>query len=587
MRCGPFASRAWLAVLAAASLGGAASAQEASGWYPFLGERIKLSPSSERIEAADYKPREAGYVQLVVEPANVQAAASCGQDKRGWRQRLHQLWGDVSDRKTTWGAGVQITYPGAPNTEPQIEVLPLQITRYSSANHCRAESNNSPVRSPLLRVVTGGANPSAKVISWKTKSVEAARVKEIFAAASSLSTLAGVPAGVASVAFGQPAQTLFLEQVSAEIRPGHTETFEVGSADPQTGGAKVVHVYLGAPARTMADWRPEAGNEPRMSVRLISVGSAFDTTAHVYPDLADRTASQLLDDVLWRGKTVRAYLREVAGTNYEGLTTAQTLEAFDAQCPTMRSWLRESSGLSAVDSAIVMWAIAQSNPTLRPPGLDFAEAPAVKSRCLAEDAVELARVGITLPTPIEPEPETQPPPTRVAATSDQMINALEAMATVAAYGAETVPAFARQAAFGENLTILDPGRKVLGGELLQQTLEGNAVIGDFVRTRFETLGCWLPFEQDPGPAFWPIGFAPPSAAPANGAHTLAAAIGRVEGGDPVLLLAEFQGVEAGKAAQIARLSADAAFNSSYRSAFQTRYPSARCAAAALAPDVFQ
>ena len=192
-----------------------------------------------------------------------------------------------------------------------------------------------------------------------------------------------------------------------------------------------------------------------------------------------------------------------------------------------------------------------------------------------------------MPTPIEPEPETPPAPPRVAATSDQMINALEAMAVVAAYGTENVPAFARQAAFGESLTVLDPGRKVLDGEMLQQTLEGNAVIGDFVRTRFETLGCWLPFEQDPGAAFWPIGFAPPSAAPANGAHTLAAAIGRVEGGDSVLLLAEFQGVEAGKAAQVARLSADAAFNSSYRSAFQTRYPSARCAAASLAPDVFQ
>ncbi|MDO8411724.1 MAG: hypothetical protein Q7S93_16850 [Phenylobacterium sp.] len=583
MRCGPFASRAWLGVLAAASLGGAASAQEVSGWYPFLGERIKLSPSSERIEAADYKPREAGYVQLVVEPANVQAAASCGQDKRGWRQRLHQLWGDISDRKTTWGAGVRISYPGVLNTQPKIEVLPLQITRYSSASHCRAESNNSPVRSPLLRVVTGGASPSVEVISWKTKSLEAARVKEMFAAASSISVLAGVPAGIASVTFGEKAQTVFLEHVSFDIQTGHSETFEVGSADPQTGGAKVVHVYLGAPARTMADWRPDTGNEPRMSVRLISVGSAFDTTAHTYPDLSGRSASQLLDDVLWRGKTVRAYLREVAGTNYEGLTKAQTLEAFDAQCPILRNWLRESSGLSAVDSAIVMWAVAQSNPTLTPPGLDFAKAPAVKSHCLAEDAVELARVRITIPTPIE----IQPPPTRVAATSDQMINALEAMATVAAYGAETVPAFARQAAFGESLTILDPSRRILGGEMVQQTLEGNAVIGDFVRTRFETLGCWLPFEQDPGAAFWPIGFAPPSAAPANGAHTLAAAIGRVEGGDPVLLLAEFQGVETGKAAQIARLSADGSFNSSFRSAFRTRYPSARCAAAALAPSVFQ
>ena len=79
--------------------------------------------------------------------------------------------------------------------------------------------------------------------------------------------------------------------------------------------------------------------------------------------------------------------------------------------------LRESSGLSAVDSAIVMWAVAQSNPTLTPPGLDFAQAPAVKSRCLAADAAELARVGITLPTPIEPEPETPPAAPRVQARS--------------------------------------------------------------------------------------------------------------------------------------------------------------------------
>jgi hypothetical protein len=556
-----------------------------AGWYPFLGQRVKLSPASERTSATDYKPAEAGYVKLVVEPVNVQNAAYCQtQKKSGWKKHVDKLWGNVTNKKIVWGAGAVLTYPGSQSTTPAIEALPLKVTRFSSDKDCEAESKNTVVGTPLLRIITGGDPPKARIISWRTDTVDAEKVKEIFKGGEKLTSLAGVPAGIASVAFGNYVQTVFLQQINAETKVGHEETFEWDSADPTTGGAKVVNVYLGVEPKDMASWSPAKGGDPRFAVRLITVGSAFQPQDNTYPDLSTKTADNLLDDVRWSGKSVREYLLEVVRAQYEGMSAkAQSHAEFDAQCDGLRDYLKSKSGLSIVDAALILYALGLENVALSPSGKPFADTPLAKSVCLRAEEANLAKVKVKLPPANLPIVK----PTIVAADDTAMVQAFEALLSVAIHPAAPVPPFSRQAAFGDDLTLLDSDRVLIGDDVAQQTIKGNEAIAELVRAKVQTLGCWLPLATDTSAALWPVGFTPPGSGEASEANTLAAAIAKLETGEVLLLAAEFHGREANKPATIAKLSVAKSFGAAMRDRFKARYPNAGCAAASLAPDVFQ
>lgn len=327
----------------------------------------------------------------------------------------------------------------------------------------------------------------------------------------------------------------------------------------------MLYLYLGrTPPAALATWTP-AAEEPYAEVKLVSIGSAFDPTSPTYPNLSNRTSSDILDRTRLADRSVRDHLR---GDAYDKLLRATTVDALNDACVDLRRTVGGKTGFSPSDEALAIYHLAYEHETLGGKNLSgdaLANAPFLKTTCVRNLAPDLQRLGVVLPAIPKPPPE--------APTSAQMKTALLDFANVLGADDSEGAVSAARLSFAETLTIQD-SEGALGGDEIGQ-IEG-AAIGPYLRGAFGRAGCWLPYPQQSGAA-WPVGFAKDKPW-----VRMAAAIATPERGDtPLLVRFEFNSEAAGGVGKITRIDVRTRFAQTI-DAFRATFPNG-CAGGSLRP----
>lgn len=566
-------------IVVAIFAGGISAIGHAQGasWFPDLSARVQYVDASTRGESATstYQPGNAGYVRLVVEPINIQASGYCPSTKADRDKILSEVNGAFRDfikKESSWGLGVRIwqgaTYVNGAAQKPDVERLPLQISRYARLKDCNAKTDASKFGTPLIRLA--GMQPvTMQIVSWRKERADAEQLALLAKGAAGLMALAGVPAPIAAGMTGDTAQTAVLNKIQANQEPGHQDKFSVDDVSPKTGGGKIIHVYAGLAKRDMTTWQPTSSLDPRFTIYLETVGSFFGPKSSTYPDLSGKTYYDLLDLTRIGDQTLRALLQthKESQSLYDKIRTAPDVSAFDSYCSIFRDTLIQKLGFSLIDANVVLYGLALENAPLNPPGAVPSSTVLAKSTCLRENATRMKNaVKIQLPEPVAP------PPQLIAAQPTEIAVAVQTLGIIADLGAIVPPAIAA-AALIEKPTFLDSETIVSDAE--QQTFTDRSTAAEFIRLKFDKIGCPIIFEGLADASLWPIGFREVASDVASNTR-LAGAFATTEAGTPVFLRFQIDSKPDKTVALVSRIEVRSSIPNAWKAAFTQRYPNGAC-----------
>jgi hypothetical protein len=261
----------------------------------------------------------------------------------------------------------------------------------------------------------------------------------------------------------------------------------VFKADPGTGNkAKKIFVKL-----DFVDLPPPDGTPKKSSggviISLEYQASVFLRNASFYRDIT-ATSAEILSTVIRTAAGDKTIASQVSEISLNALRfTATTPAAFDVGCGTVRNELA-TKGLSSVDSAVFVWALASANPN------DSVNKKVWEIPCINSAKADLAKVGIAPPPPPTKPPEVA----KRQATLAEMHKAMDNMATLMQLGRVDPQFFDLEQRFAENVTlIVDEHTRALL-QLTDTTLKGDRdTILQLLATHFTRLGCYGPRLSSP------------------------------------------------------------------------------------------
>jgi hypothetical protein len=371
---------------------------------------------------ADYKPNDAGYVRMVVEPAAVENAAFCPVNatqlttwQNNWRARAGDVWRQILGRNRTSGSALRVWY-GANALTPTdanaaMEVPLFQVAVPSNVANCQTDSSNVAARTPLVRLQDGSARFHIQFRRWYKQGADLQQLNHIRDAVARAGATAGMPAPFADWAASQGTR-LFTNAIVTDAGSRHAETLD--ARDPT--GSRTLRAFIGYKPAS-APFRADDQTEARVNIRLVTVASLFapeTVSSYESLDLKNTSPTVLLDNQLpvqSDVKTVRGLitLKPERNAEYLRLISSTNADEFNGSCLRLRSDLQASSGLSDVDIAVALYSLGREHGILGDRGTQprkFAE-----TACIRNQAQNLARVKIDV---------IVTPPTPVPASADQM-----------------------------------------------------------------------------------------------------------------------------------------------------------------------
>jgi hypothetical protein len=476
-----------VAVLAAVPAGAQTNEQK-KAITESLEQRIK------RVRGSVIDPQTAGYYQLVVKADGFARDALCPTNDRE-RDALLRAGTDIFNwalrKKKNWGATASIFYSRSnpdlddPTVKPDATIKFFTVEQKGAdPKKCNPTMTDvGTLYSPLLPIEEG-ANPAPahiELVTWFNDQSDQARIDLVPKLAGAMFGAVGLPPTLLDAAGSMlgttPAQEI-KELVDSE-RTSKART-RVYPRNAEEMGA-IAHLGLREP-------NPAAPltMKAQASFSFQPVSSIFSSNQSSFVSLASKGADEILNLNLAPEGTPR-YLRQELGTNenYNQMLSATTYDVLNSRCESLYLHLRDTLKLSAVDSAVIVRAVAAKHPSLKELG---------QLTCLTGRAAHLAKVSITIPAvaPVRDETETGAPAKQ--ARMKAVMNSFAALrATDPQYLSEI-----QWGAFRFPLTVYDAADKFgWDNQRREFSVATQGELHQLLRERVKSVGCWAYFEDLP------------------------------------------------------------------------------------------
>lgn len=476
-----------VAILAAVPAGAQTSEQKKA-----ITESLKqrLGP----VQGSVIDPQTAGYYQLVVKADGFARDALCPTSDRE-RDALLRAGTDIFNwalrKKKNWGATASIFYSRSNPDLDDASVKPDATIKFFTVEQKGADpkkcnptmTNVGTLYSPLLPIEEG-ANPApahVELVTWFNDQSDQARIDLVPKLAGAMFGAVGLPTTLLDTAAGAlgttPAEEIKELVDSERTSKARTRLY------PRQAAEMGAIAYLGLREPSAA---APLTMKAQASFSFQPVSSIFSSNQSSFVNLAGKGADEILNLNLAAEGPAR-YLRQELGTNenYNQMLSATTYDVLNSRCESLYLHLRDTLKLSAVDSAVIVRAVAAKHPSLKELG---------QLTCLTGRAAHLAKVSITIPAVATVRDETE---TGAPAKQARMKAVMNSFAALRAMDPQYVSEI-QWGAFRFPLTVYDAADKFgWDNQRREFSVATQGELHQLLRERVKSVGCWAYFEDLP------------------------------------------------------------------------------------------
>jgi hypothetical protein len=446
------------------------------------------------VQGSVIDPQTAGYYQLVVKADGFARDALCPADERE-RDALLRAGTDIFNwalrKKKNWGATASIFYSRSNPDLDDANVKPDATIKFFTVEQKGADpkkctstmTNVGTLYSPLLPIEEG-ANPApahVELVTWFNDQSDQARIDLVPKLAGAMFGAVGLPTTLldtAAGALGTTAAKEIKELVDSE-RTSKARTRLYPRQAAEMGAIAYLGLREPDPAAPLT-------MKAKASFSFQPVSSIFSSNQSAFVNLASKGADDILNLNLASEGPAR-YLRQELGTNenYNQMLSATSYDVLNSRCESLYLHLRDTLKLSAVDSAVIVRAVAAKHPSLKELG---------QLTCLTGRAAHLAKVNITIPAVATVRDETE---TGAPAKQARMKAVMNSFAALRAMDPQYVSEI-QWGAFRFPLTVYDAADKFgWDNQRREFSVATQGELHQLLRERIKSVGCWAYFEDLP------------------------------------------------------------------------------------------